>query len=46
MIKKFSEITDIEMPSKLKHQKRRKGDVRRHLADISHARKVLGPPFY
>lgn len=42
MMKKYSEITGITVDLKLKYQKARKGDVQRHLADISHARRVLG----
>jgi UDP-glucose 4-epimerase len=42
MIKKYQEITGRRINNTLKFEKSRKGDVMRHLADISHARKVLG----
>lgn len=42
MIKKYSDLTNTEVKTQLKFQKPRKGDVRRHLADISLARKILG----
>ena len=42
MIKKYSEIAGKNLNFDLKYEKNRKGDVKRHLADISHARKVLG----
>jgi len=42
MIEKYSEITGENMNLKLKYGKSRKGDVMRHLASISKARKVLG----
>lgn len=42
MIKEYSSITGKKIDLKLKFQKERKGDVKRHLADITHARKVLG----
>lgn len=42
MIRKYSEITNQEIDYELKFQKPRKGDVKRHFADISHAKKVLG----
>ena len=42
MIKKYSEITGKNLNFELKYEKVRKGDVKRHLADISHAKKVLG----
>jgi len=42
MLKKYSEFTDTSLVNKLIYQKDRKGDVKRHLADISHARKILG----
>ena len=40
-IKKYMELTDKKIPLKLLHKKPRKGDVRRHCADISKARKIL-----
>lgn len=42
MIKKYQEITGKEMKLNCQFDKPRKGDVMRHLADISHAKKVLG----
>lgn len=42
MIKKFQEIKKVTNKFEIKFAKPRKGDVLRHLADISHARKVLG----
>ena len=42
MLKKYSEVTDTSLIDKLIYQKERKGDVKRHLADISRARKILG----
>ncbi len=42
MLKKYSEVTDTSLIDKLIYQKDRKGDVKRHLADISRARKILG----
>ena len=42
MIREYSSITGKKLDLKLEFQKERKGDVKRHLADISHARKVLG----
>ena len=41
-MKKFEEIEDKKLNYKFQFRKKRKGDVRRHLADISHARKILG----
>ena len=41
MIMRFKEITGREIRSSLKFSQARKGDVIRHLADISHAREVL-----
>jgi len=41
-IKKYEEITGKKIINELKFEAARKGDVMRHLADISHARKVLG----
>jgi len=42
MIKKYSEISGNEVKVPIKFDAPRKGDVMRHLADISHARKILG----
>ena len=42
MIKKYYEITGKNFNLGIKSCKARKGDVMRHLAGISHARKVLG----
>jgi len=42
MISKYNEITGKQLKLKFKFEKSRKGDVRRHLADISKARKILG----
>ena len=42
VIKKYQEITGKENISELKFVKNRKGDVKRHCADISHSRKILG----
>ena len=42
MLKKYEELTDKKINQTLEFYKPRKGDVMRHLADISHARKVLG----
>lgn len=42
MTKKYSEITGRELDIELRYDKPRPGDVKRHLADISHAKKVLG----
>jgi len=42
MIKKFKEITGKDVRLDLEFTHKRKGDVMRHLADISHAKKVLG----
>jgi len=41
-LKTYEEITGIDLKIKLKFEKARKGDVMRHNADISHARKILG----
>ena len=41
-LKTYEEITGIDLKTKLKFEKARKGDVMRHNADISHARKILG----
>jgi UDP-glucose 4-epimerase len=42
MIRKYQEITGRKIKNELKFQEHRKGDVMRHLADISYAKKVLG----
>lgn len=42
MLKKYEELTDKKVNQILKFDKFRKGDVMRHLADTSHARRVLG----
>jgi UDP-glucose 4-epimerase len=42
MIKKYQDITGKKIKNELKFQDPRKGDVMRHLADISHAKRVLG----
>jgi len=42
MIEKYREITGENLKLKLKYVKPRKGDVMRHLASISKARKILG----
>ncbi len=42
MLKKYEKLTGKKINQILKFEKPRKGDVMRHLADISHARKVLG----
>jgi len=39
---KFAEITGSDVEAKLSFQKERKGDVRRHLADIGKAKRRLG----
>lgn len=41
-MKKYGEISGTEVNSELKFEKPRRGDVMRHLADTSHAKKVLG----
>jgi len=41
-LKIYEEITGIRLKTGLKFEKSRKGDVMRHKANISHARKVLG----
>jgi len=41
MIKQFGQITNNELSIEPLFQKERKGDVKRHLADISHAKKIL-----
>lgn len=42
MIQKYNEITGKDLVLKMIYTKSRLGDVKRHLADISHARRVLG----
>jgi UDP-glucose 4-epimerase len=42
MLRKYSEITGKNLNFDLKYDKPRRGDVKRHLADISHARKIFG----
>ncbi|QLH04017.1 epimerase [Nitrosopumilus oxyclinae] len=42
MIKQYSGITETSVSSKILYKKERKGDVRRHFADISYAKKILG----
>ncbi len=42
MIKEYHEITGKNVNEDLFFVAQRKGDVMRHLADISHARKILG----
>jgi UDP-glucose 4-epimerase len=42
VLKKYQEITGKENKIELKFEKNRKGDVKRHCADISHSRKILG----
>jgi len=39
---KFAEITGSDVEAKLSFQRERKGDVRRHLADIGKAKRRLG----
>ena len=41
-LKIYEEITGITLKTRLQFEKPRKGDVMRHKANISHARKVLG----
>lgn len=41
-IKKYQELTGKKRDLKFSYIKQRKGDVMRHRADISHARKILG----
>jgi UDP-glucose 4-epimerase len=38
----YQKITGIKLDNKIKYEKTRKGDVMRHCASISHARKILG----
>ena len=40
--KKYQELTGKNFPIKTKYEKARKGDVMRHRANISHARRILG----
>lgn len=42
MTKKYNESTGENISSKFLYTKSRPGDVKRHLADISHAKKILG----
>jgi len=42
IIKEYNQISDRKRNTKLSHIAKRKGDVMRHLADISNARKILG----
>lgn len=42
MIEKYEDITNKKINHKFQFRKKRKGDVRRHLSDISHAKKILG----
>lgn len=42
MVEKYQDISGKELKLETKYVKPRKGDVMRHLADISHAKKVLG----
>lgn len=42
MIKEYSSITRKKIEPILKFQKERKGDVKRHLSDMSHTKKILG----
>ena len=42
VLKEYQEITGKEKRIELKFVKNRKGDVKRHYADISHSRKILG----
>jgi len=42
MIKQYEKFDGIKRGIKLEFKKPRKGDVRRHLADISRAKKILG----
>lgn len=42
MLKKYEELTNKKINQILKFDKFRKGDVMRHLADTSHAQRVLG----
>jgi len=42
MLKKYEKLIGKKLNPTLKYEKERKGDVKRHKANISHARKVLG----
>jgi len=42
VLKKYQEIMGKENKIELKFVKSRKGDVKRHCADITHSRKILG----
>ncbi len=42
MIKKYSQLTGVKVNKNLNFKKPRKGDVKRHLSDITLAKKVLG----
>ncbi len=42
LVKKYQELTGKESKMEFKFERERKGDVLRHRADISHARKILG----
>ncbi|MEO9277737.1 MAG: GDP-mannose 4,6-dehydratase [Nitrososphaera sp.] len=42
MIKKYAEITGKELKLNLEFKRERRGDVKRHMGDISFARKILG----
>lgn len=42
MVEKYQDISGKELKLETKYVKPRKGDVMRHLADISHAKKILG----
>jgi len=42
MIENYQNITNKDVNVKLSFKKPRKGDVARHLSDISHAKKILG----
>lgn len=42
MIDQYSSVTNNKKKIKVIFQKERKGDVKRHLSDITHAKKILG----
>lgn len=42
VIEEYNQISGKNLKGKITYTKQRKGDVMRHLADISHARKILG----
>lgn len=42
VIEEYEKITSKNITKKIIFKKERKGDVKRHLADISHAKKILG----